>query len=419
MRYEAIIIGGGLGGLVSGIRLAQAGRRVAIISAGKSALHFCSGSLELWSKGREELLGLSDSHPSHPYNIVGLERLARYTKEVKEMFRRAGMSLEGDFEKPHYRLTPIGGLKPAWLTLEEYVTFCAKSDLEGRRVLIVGLDGYLDFYPEFIASGLGRLGAECRVEKVSLPELERLRESAAEMRAVGIARQMQGEVLERLAEKVSGLARGCDLVLLPAVFGLADEECFKRFARMIEPAEVRVAPTVSASVPGVRAQRLLSEEFVRLGGQLIQGDRVVSYQLDRSGRIESLSTINHADILFRADDFILATGSFFGRGLVATSENIVEPIFGLDVVAAEAREEWCGEKILGEQPFQRFGVRVDGRLHPLKGGRPVENLYAVGSVLAGADAVKEGCGAGVVISTALMAADEILEQNGKRKEESL
>lgn len=188
---------------------------------------------------------------------------------------------------------------------------------------------------------------------------------------------------------------------------------------MMEPAEVRVAPTVSASVPGVRAQRLLSEEFVRLGGQLIQGDRVVSYQLDRSGRIESLSTINHADILFRADDFILATGSFFGRGLVATSENIVEPIFGLDVVAAEAREEWCGEKILGEQPFQRFGVRVDGGLHPLKGGRPVENLYAVGSVLAGADAVKEGCGAGVVISTALMAADEILEQNGKRKEESL
>lgn len=418
MRYETIIIGGGLGGLVSGIRLARAGRRVAIISAGKSALHFCSGSLEMWSGSHEELLELPAKRPLHPYNIVGLARLERYSAEIKDMFQEAGMRLVGDFNRPHYRLTPIGGLKPAWLTLEEYVTFSEKGDVAGRKVLIVGFNGYLDFYPEFIAEALNARGAECRVERVSLPELERLRESAAEMRAVGIARQMQGEVVERLAEKVKGLVEDSDLVLLPAVFGLNESENFERLYRLVGR-EVKVAPTVSASVPGVRAQRLLSEEFVRLGGQLIQGDRVISYQLNSEGGIESLSTINHADMLFRADSFILATGSFFGRGLVATSEAVVEPIFGLDVVAPTNRVEWCAKHILEEQPFQRFGVRVDEGLHPYLGGHTVKNLYAVGAVLAGADAVKEGCGAGVVVSTALMAAEDILGTGDRRKEESL
>ncbi len=415
MRYDTIIIGGGFGGLVSGIRLAREGRRVAIISAGKSALHFCSGSLEMWSGTVEELEGLRESHPSHPYNIVGRERLERYTPQVKDIFQRAGMRLVGQWGENHYRLTPIGGLKPAWLTMEEYATFRSERAEEWRRVVIVTFEGYLDFYPDFIADGLRRRGVECRVESVTLPALEQLRRSATEMRAVNISRVMKGEVLEHLAERIRELAEDADMVLLPAVFGLNDCECFDRLSELVGR-PVRVAPTVSASVPGVRAQRLLSEEFVRLGGQLIQGDRVCSYELDAKGRIRSLCTVNHSDIAFVAEDFILATGSFFGRGLVATPERIVEPIFGLDVEAPINREEWCAKHILEEQPFQRFGVRCDGRLHPFIQGRAVENLYAVGSVLCGADAVKEGCGAGVVVATALMAAEEILSSRNSAEE---
>ncbi|MBO5693416.1 MAG: FAD-binding protein [Tidjanibacter sp.] len=167
MRYETIIIGGGLGGLVSGIRLARAGRRVAIISAGKSALHFCSGSLEMWSGSHEELLELPAKRPLHPYNIVGLARLERYSAEIKDMFQEAGMRLVGDFNRPHYRLTPIGGLKPAWLTLEEYVTFSEKGDVAGRKVLIVGFNGYLDFYPE---TGKARI-CNFRGETIAEPEV--------------------------------------------------------------------------------------------------------------------------------------------------------------------------------------------------------------------------------------------------------
>ncbi len=420
MRFDTVIIGGGLGGLIGGIRLARQGQRVAIISSGKSALHFCSGSLELWGGSREEFEQLPQSHPSHPYNKVGMERLVRYSAQAKDLFARAGVPLVGGLEQgddqrfgcDHYRLSPIGVLKPAWLTMDEYVTFSGPEPKEYPRVTIVAIEGYLDFYPEFIANSLSRRGVDCRVVSVTSEALEALRESATEMRAVGIARRLQGEALDELAHRIANaVGEDAGLVVVPAVFGLKSRADYERVGEIVG-APVRVAPTVSASVPGVRMQRLLSEEFQRCGGEYILGDRVVDYTLEQ-GRIVSLRTANHSDMEFSANHYILATGSFFGRGLEAQPNGIREVVFGLDVECDASRSEWCGEHILETQPFQRYGVRCDERLRPSIAGQTIENLYAVGSVLAGADPVKEGCGAGVVVATAFMAAEDILSCNDK------
>ena len=67
MRFDTIIIGGGLSGLVGGIALSLRGERVAIFSSGKSALHYSSGSLELCHKGGAEIAALAEGNPSHPY----------------------------------------------------------------------------------------------------------------------------------------------------------------------------------------------------------------------------------------------------------------------------------------------------------------------------------------------------------------
>ncbi|MGM9620222.1 MAG: FAD-binding protein, partial [Bacteroidaceae bacterium] len=47
MKFDNIIIGGGLSGLLCGIALAREGCHVAVIAAGQSTLHFSSGSFDM------------------------------------------------------------------------------------------------------------------------------------------------------------------------------------------------------------------------------------------------------------------------------------------------------------------------------------------------------------------------------------
>ena len=44
MRYDVVIIGGGLSALVCGTRLQRSGKSVLLVSSGQNAMHFSSGS---------------------------------------------------------------------------------------------------------------------------------------------------------------------------------------------------------------------------------------------------------------------------------------------------------------------------------------------------------------------------------------
>ena len=57
---------------------------------------------------------------------------------------------------------------------------------------------------------------------------------------------------------------------------------------------------------------------------------------------------------------------------------------------------------LASHPYAKFGVSVDKNLRPIDANGKViaENLFAVGSVLAGADRVNEGSREGIELGTA-------------------
>jgi glycerol-3-phosphate dehydrogenase subunit B len=108
----------------------------------------------------------------------------------------------------------------------------------------------------------------------------------------------------------------------------------------------------------------------------------------------------------------LATGGFFSRGLLSDREGVREAVFDLDLAEDPGpRGNWSREEFFQDQPFQRFGVKVDSSMRPYLKGKKVQNLRAAGLVLGGLDPIRLGCGGGASLVTSLKAADSILKDS--------
>lgn len=420
MRFDTIIIGGGLASLVCGIRAREAGKNCLIVSAGQNALHFSSGTFGLLSRlpdgteVAEPLKALSFLPATHPYSKIGVDKVAEYASATIGFFDSCGVGLhpapavgEGGFPVNGYRLTPMGTFKPAWLAMEGVTLLPSKDELTWRNALIVNFSGFLDFNSLFIAEGLERKGVGCRVERVTLEEVERLRKNPTEMRSVGIARIMGKEKnWKEFGSKVKELLHGEDLVILPDVFGLDDRIVTKWIGEML-PAEVMFVGTMPPSVPGIRAQMRMKKRFESLGGTFLAGDTALDPAFD-GDRVRSLRTVNLGSIELKADNFVLASGGLFGKGLESSPDRLSEPVFGLDVDYPTDRSLWRDEDFFSSQPFAGVGVRCDDAFRPFRGGRVVENLYVAGSEVGGCNSLYEGSGAGVAILSAMSVAERII-----------
>ena len=372
MRFDTVIIGGGLAGLTAGISLQEAGRKVAIVSAGQNAMHFFSGNFEETGPAKER---------------------------VAALFAAAGVrtnALDGVL------LMPMGTFQPASLTLEDVTVFPEEHIAE--KALIVNFTGFHDFYGTFLAEALEKQGTSCRIRFVRLPEMEHLRLSPSEMRSVHIARAMD-EHWEKVVADIRVLLKDEDLILLPQVFGLKDASVLDKI-RTALPARVAFIGTMPPSVPGIRTQMLLKRRFEVLGGTFLMGDAVTSAAL-HEGVVSSITTRNLDTVRLFADHFILASGGFFSKGLTATPTQVYEPLFGLDIDYPGDRNAWYDPDFFADQPYMGFGVRTDASLHAVKDGQPVKNLFAIGSVLGDTRKEDYGRAAGLAIRTAFAVVDTI------------
>lgn len=441
MKFDIVLIGGGLSSLVCGIKLQKAGKKCLMVSAGQNALHFSSGAFSLLGKlpdGTDvvEPLSAVEALPSeHPYSKIGKRRLSEYVASVPGFFSECGVALHpvpstGSGIRPDtasvsavtepvevveatetihngYRITALGTLKPAWLAMDDVTLLASKDEKIGEKALIVNFAGFLDFNTRFIAEGLEKRGTACRIESVKLDEVEHLRKNPAEMRSVNIARVMNHEnSWKQFAHKVRELLDGEDVVILPEVFGFENPVIMQWLKEMV-PAKIVFIGTTPPSVPGIRTQRLLKKAFEAAGGTFLMGDEALDAVFDAE-RVASIRTANLGELRIEADTFVLASGNLFGKGLVASPDAVKEPVFGLDVDYPAERKDWYDEKFFARQNYTGFGVKTNGDFKPLRDGKVVPNLYVVGSEVGGCNPLAEGSGAGLAIMTAFSAADSIL-----------
>ena len=373
MKFDTVIIGGGLASLVAGISLQKSQQNTAIVSMGQNALHFFSGSFASIEEAPERLT---------------------------DLFREAGVGLH---YRPGYRLMPMGTFAESALSLDDISLFPEKKI--GSKALIASFSGYHDFFSFFLAEGLEKQGMQCRIHMLDLQQIAHLEQTPAEMRTVQIARTMD-RIWETVVREIRILLRDEDTVILPQVFGLQDAAVPGRIRQGI-PAQVVFAGTLPPSVPGIRTQMLLKRRYELLGGTFLAGDQVTGAHV-HEGKVHSVVTHNLGNHFLEAANFVLATGAFFSKGLVSNPFEIYEPIFGLDVEQPQERSEWYNADFMKDQPYSGFGVKTDERLRAVKGGEALKNLYVAGSIL-GATKPHMGTGGGLAIGSAFKVTDEILK----------
>ena len=413
MKFDAIIMGGGLTGLTAGIALAQAGRDVAVVSNGQSTLHFNGGTLDLLgcdeagNAVRNPLNAIDALSDNHPYKKVGdVKALA---EKAQRLLDGAGIATEGNAEKNHWRLTPIGGMKPAWLSLKGMATIDDPDHLPWKSVAVVNIVNYLDFLSPFVAEALRERGVEVDVKEFTTPELDEARKSPSEMRATNIAKVVERQDLtQTVADAINYcLDKEYDMVLLPAVLGISSGERGDQLLQLIDTPAAFVA-TLPPSVPGVRMQTLLRKRFQQLGGTFIVGDQVTGGRFE-GDKLKCVTTAKLEGSVLEAENFVLATGSFMSRGLVADYNHIYEPALGVDVDDNGLnRANWAALEVTDPQPYMETGVRTDEHLRCSKDGTTIANLYAAGSILSGHNGIKRVDASGVDMITALQVANNIL-----------
>ena len=418
MKFDTIIIGGGLSGLISGIYLSQRGQRCVIISSGQSALHFSSGSFDLLNnlpdgtsvqKPLDAISELVKQAPTHPYAKLGETKFKELAQQAEEFFKNAGISTQGNHEENHYRVTPMGTLKPTWLTLKNLLISENEKCLPIQHPGIFNITGFLDFYTRFIADEFLKMGAKCSIHSINFPALENLRKNPTEMRSVNIARVFdKQENIKELARILKAESGNCDSIILPAITGLNREDVVDYLRKEINK-PIYLLPTLPPSVPGIHTQQKLRSVFQQNGGVFMLGDNVLCADI-KGNRISQIYSFNHGDIPFVGQNFILATGSYFSQGLIASTEKIYETIFDLDVTFTPNRTQWYNSDVFDTQPYQSFGIKTDSTFRCTREGKIFENLYAAGAILEGFNPLKEGCGAGVSILSAMYIAEQILSK---------
>ncbi|MDH0307129.1 glycerol-3-phosphate dehydrogenase subunit GlpB [Aeromonas caviae] len=424
MKFDSIVIGGGMAGLSAALRLAEAGQKTLLMASGQSALHFSSGSVDLLeSEGdpRAALPAFMAAHPDHPYSKVGMQNIEGSLADLQRHCAEEGLPLMRQ-EHNHQRLTPIGTLKSTWLSPDTCA--CMTDAPAPDAILLATLEGFRDFHPALAAANLATHArfAHSRIltGEIRLPQLAQFSRNPHEFRSADIARLFdkqgpgQQDLLADLAREISRMVQGCGVpgcrhIVLPACLslGLVGPRLSELERRT--GCTIKEVATMPPSLIGMRMQEALKRRFMALGGTFLTSERVLGARYD-GDKVIGVHSQHGEDQLFEADHFVLASGSFFSRGLESRLGGIREPIFDADVLSLAEHDAWAGRRLFDHHPFMGFGVKTDERLRVLRGGRPLTNLYGAGSVLAHYDPIKEGSGSGVAVATGWQAAGHILAE---------
>ncbi|MDQ3659846.1 MAG: anaerobic glycerol-3-phosphate dehydrogenase subunit GlpB [Actinomycetota bacterium] len=417
MRADTVVIGAGLAGLTCALRLAEEGRKVAVVATGAGSLHLGGATIDILGYDPDPVTSPAaalgsfiQAQPEHPYARVSPELRARALEWLGA--RCEPLRLTGSLDRNLMLPTAVGALKPSALAPHSL----AAGDLsKGGKVALVSFSALKDFYPQLAAANLNRAKAGS-TEPIEARAIELLGTigGEADPGPLRLARAFEAaafrhEVAARLERRIEPGER----VGFPAVLGLErSPEVVTELTERLGTVVFEI-PTLPPSIPGLRLHALLNRALKKAGGRVVMGAPVVS-SAAHGRRLEAVSTATGARrrSSHEARDFVVATGGVSAGGVTLDSSwDFKESALALPLagVPPQGTERFCTD-VFGSHPASRVGVATDDEWRPLdSGGRVVyDNVRVCGATLAGAEPHREKSGNGISLVTGYAVSDAIL-----------
>lgn len=403
---KVCVIGSGLAGLTAAIRLLEAGAQVTLVAKGPGGLQLAQGTVDILGYAPQRvqtpLEVLGDLPEGHPLRQLGADTVRESLSWLGTELGLAG-SPESNLQLP----TAVGSIRP---------TALAPASLAGADAnkhssfAVVGVNQLKDFQAALIAGNLNRTTLDGRRLQAKAAVIDFVpRADEQDPSTVHFAKALDDPtLLKKFAKAVAAAAPAADVLLVPAVIGLDNQDAWNIFEQTVQrpAAEICMQPP---SMPGLRMFRALLERARSLGLRHIQGAKATGFEAS-DGHITAMqvASAGHTKRV-RCDAVVHAPGGFESGAIAVDSEgNIEETLFGLPLTATTMEGLVVPDHSL-PQPLFEVGVKVDDAMRPIGDSGPTfDNLYAAGGILAGAQRAREKSGDGIAVASAWRAAASIL-----------
>lgn len=397
--FEWIVIGGGLAGLFAAWLLASKGGKTAVITMGWGRTHWSTGCIDVLGcfSGEDRspitdltlaLRKIKQVNPVHPYSVLGIRILEEAIGCFLEFSGANGYPFKGSLEKNWLLPTSLGARRPTCLAPLTMVA----GDLSSKEpMLIVGFEGFTDFYPRLIAENLASSGYPVRDVVLDIPLLrEKKIISPLHLALLFEQAEFRDQVIDALHRRLGDARR----IGLPAVLGIENATSIHAELEAELGLPVFEIPGLPPSVPGIRIHNALVNAIKKSRGRIFNGIKISGFE-GMNGRINSLQCEAAARILNQpAEHYVLATGGILGGGITGEKDgSLRETVFHLPCVGPHSRSDWFTPQFLGPngQPVYLTGVVADNKLRPIDQDDRIlfSNLKIAGTILAGGDYLRE------------------------------
>lgn len=412
---NTIVIGSGLSGLMSAYVSRKRGDEVTLITSGAGTLAQNSGGIDILCFGEGKIPvkspreGIAALPETHPYKKIGIKHIEKGVAAFLALMKERDYTYCGSLEEIIYTPTGIGTLKPTSFVPE---SLDGTALFDAKKIIVVGIERLKDFYEDILTENLSKIFTETKIQSIPVNlDIPNLRD----VNTVDAARFLEeNDNIQKLIYNLKQFTKEGTVFIIPQILGTKGNALYKNITEKLG-APVIEATCLPPSVNGIRIERILRRALSDIGVNYIENAKVLR-GITEDGKVNAVVAKGAArDVKYEADKFILATGGFYGGGIVLEKYNSpYESVFRLPVWIPEGEENWAGNKLFSDEPqgFATAGILTDKKLRPLDkdGNVMYKNLFVIGRNLGGYDFCFEHSGNGVAIASAYHAAMQDIEE---------